>query len=86
MIPVWLKLLGVVVTGEALLDILANGEENKAMYNCHDDIVAYHNEKVTLPKKEQDEMRNRRNTNRDRLKNGLKDYGEPAPSSFCLFR
>ena len=82
MIPVWLKLLGVAVTGKALLDILANGEENKTMYNCHDDILAYHNERVTLPKKEQDEMRNRRDTNRDRLKNGLKSYGEPAPSSF----
>ena len=42
MIPVWLKLLGVAVTGKALLDILADGEENKAMYNCHDDIFAYH--------------------------------------------
>ena len=38
MIPVWLELLGVIVTGEALIDILANGKENKAMYNCHDDI------------------------------------------------
>ena len=82
MIPVWLKLLGVVVTGEALIDILANGKENKAMYNCHDDILAYQNEKVTLPKKEQDEMRERRDTNRDRLKNGLKNEGEPAPSNF----
>ena len=82
MIPVWLKLLGAVVTGEALLDILANGKENKTMYNCHDDILAYQNEKVTLPKKEQDEMRERRDTNRDRLKNGLKSYAEPAPSDF----
>lgn len=82
MIPVLLRLLGVALAGEALFDILANGKENKAMYNCHNDILAYHNEKVTLPKKEQDEMRDRRDTNRDRLKNGLKDYGEPAPSGF----
>ena len=82
MIPVWLKLLGVAVTGKALLDILANGEENKTMYNCHDDILAYHDEKVTLPKKERDEMRDRRNTNRNRLKNGLENDGEPAPSNF----
>ena len=82
MIPVWLKLLGAGVTGEALIDILANGKEKKAMYNCHDDILTYQNEKVALPKKEQDEMRERRDTNRDRLKNGLKNDGEPAPSDF----
>lgn len=82
MISVWLRLLGVAVIGKALLDILADGEENKAMYNCHDDILAYQNEKVTLPEKEREEMRDRRDTNRDRLKNGLKNDGEPAPSGF----
>ena len=50
------------------------------MYNCHDDILAYHNEKVTLPKAEQDEMRHRRDTNRRRLKDGLKREGEPSPT------
>ena len=52
------------------------------MYNCHDDILAYHNEKVTLPKAEQDEMRERRNTNRQRLKDGLERDGEPTPIDF----
>jgi len=80
-IPVWLKLLGVAVAGKVLLDALAK-EEDEDMYNCHDDILAYHDEKVTLPKVEQDEMRDRRNTNRQRLKNGLKRDGEPAPTGF----
>lgn len=49
------------------------------MYNCHDDIIAYHNSKVTLPEAERTEMRDRRNTNRQRLKDGLKRDGEPVP-------
>ena len=41
------------------------------MKNCHEDMIAYHDEDVTLPHKDQDEMRERRNTNRRRLKSGL---------------
>ena len=52
------------------------------MYDCHDDILAYHNEEVTLSKIEQDEMRDRRDTNRQRLKDGLKRDEETAPSEF----
>lgn len=81
MIPVWLKLLGVAVAGKVLLDALAE-DEDENMYNCHDDILAYHDEKVTLPKVERDEMRDRRNTNRQRLKDGLKRDGEPTPTGF----
>ena len=50
------------------------------MHNCHDDILAYHDDEVTLPKSEQDEMRERRDTNRRRLKNGLDRDEEPSPS------
>ena len=50
------------------------------MYNCHDDILAYHNEEVTLSNAEQDEMRERRDTNRQRLKDGLERDGETTPS------
>lgn len=81
MIPIWMKLLGIAAAGKMLLDALDESED-KTMYNCHDDILAYHNEKVTLPKAEQDEMRNRRNTNRQRLKDGLKRDEEPAPTGF----
>ncbi|PCJ61181.1 MAG: hypothetical protein COA65_02375 [Rhodospirillaceae bacterium] len=52
------------------------------MYNCHKDILAYHNDKVMLSKVEQDEMRDRRDTNRQRLRDGLKRDGEPALSGF----
>ena len=52
------------------------------MYDCHKDILAYHNEEVTLSKTEQDDMRDRRDTNRQRLKDGLKRDGEAAPSEF----
>lgn len=52
------------------------------MYNCHKDILAYHNEEVTLSKTEQDEMRDRRDTNRQRLKDGLERDKETAPSEF----
>ena len=52
------------------------------MYNCHKGILAYHNDEVTLPKSERDEMRERRDANRTRLENGLERNGEPAPSEF----
>ena len=50
------------------------------MLNCHQDVVAYHDSKVTLPEPERSEMRIRRNTNRDRLRKGLDRDGEPKPS------
>ena len=50
------------------------------MYNCHKGILAYHNDEVTLPKSEQDEMRERRDANRTRLENGQERNGEPARS------
>jgi len=51
----------------------------RKMYNCHEDMLAYHNDKVTLPESERREMKDRRNANRDRLKDGLKRDGEPQP-------
>ena len=52
------------------------------MFNCAKDVRAYHNQKVTLPKTEQDKMRDRRNSNRVRLRNGLRKTGKPAPAEF----
>ena len=49
------------------------------MFNSHDDMSAYHNDKVRLPGAERDAMRDKRNTNRTRLKDGLKRNGEPKP-------
>lgn len=50
------------------------------MKNCHDDMLAFHDERVTLDSDARKEMRERRNTNRDRLKKGLKRDEEPSPS------
>lgn len=52
------------------------------MYNCADDVRAYHDEEVTLLQADRDMMRERRNTNRDRLKKGLSDKDKPAPKEF----
>lgn len=52
------------------------------MFDCAKDVLAYHDEKVTLPRAEQTEMRDRRNANRDRLKKGLSSAGKPAPREF----
>lgn len=52
------------------------------MFNCSEDVVAYHNDKVTLPQKDRDEMRVRRDANRTRLKNGLSKAEKPAPREF----
>jgi hypothetical protein len=52
------------------------------MFDCADDILAYHDDEVTLPQSERTAMRDRRNANRDRVKNGLKDAGKPKPIEF----
>lgn len=52
------------------------------MYDCSKEILQYHDYKVTLLQADRDEMRNRRNANRGRLKNGLKKYGKPKPLEF----
>lgn len=52
------------------------------MFDCAKDIRAYHDQEVTLPKNEQDQMRNRRNANRNRLRKGLAEADEPAPLEF----
>jgi hypothetical protein len=52
------------------------------MYDCANDVLAYHDKNVTLPGAERTEMRGRRNANRDRLKRGLVGGGKPAPREF----
>lgn len=52
------------------------------MYDCAKDVRAYHDQDVSLPKSEQDAMRDRRNANRTRLRNGLSNAGKPAPLEF----
>ena len=52
------------------------------MHDCADDILAHHNEEVTLPQSERTTMKERRDANRTRLKKGLKEKGKPAPLEF----
>lgn len=52
------------------------------MFDCAKDVRAYHDRDVTLPKTEQDATRDRRNSNRTRLRNGLSAAGKPAPLEF----
>lgn len=52
------------------------------MFNCADDVLAYHDDDVTLPTPQQTAMRGHRNANRDRLKKGLKDQGKPSVREF----
>lgn len=53
------------------------------MIDCHKHIVAYHNDEITLPQVERDEMRDRRDANRSRIKNRLKAEDKPAPAFFA---
>ena len=53
------------------------------MFDCAKDVLAFHDEKVTLPQAERDDMRDRRDKNRTRLENGLKKNEKPAPKEFC---
>lgn len=64
--------------GRAVIEVLRNED----MHDCSDDVQAYHDDEVTLPQKEQNDMRDRRDANRDRLKNGLKEAGKPTPLEF----
>jgi hypothetical protein len=52
------------------------------MFDCSKDVIAHHDQKVTLPQAERTQMRERRDANRDRLKRGLKRIGKPLPREF----
>jgi hypothetical protein len=52
------------------------------VFDCSKDVIAHHDEKVTLRQAERTTMRERRNANRERLKRGLKDAGKAAPREF----
>jgi hypothetical protein len=52
------------------------------MFDCSKDVIAHHDDKVTLPQAERTTMRGRRDANRDRLKRGLAKAGKAAPREF----
>lgn len=47
--------------------------------DCHGDMSSFHSEKVTLPRSEQKDMRERRDNGRSRLEKGLDTAGHPQP-------
>ena len=49
------------------------------MHNCSKEMVGFHDDNVTLPQSERTEMRDRRDANRNRLKNGLEKNENPLP-------
>lgn len=49
------------------------------MQNCSSDLIAFHDAEVTLPQSERDNMRNRRNANRDRLVSRFKADAKATP-------
>jgi hypothetical protein len=51
-----------------------------AIFDCSDDIDAYHSAEVTLGRDDQAEMRKRRDAGRTRLRTGLTGKGHPLPS------
>lgn len=52
------------------------------MYDCDADVRAFHNDEITLNHAQQSDMRNRRDANRNRLKKGLENKGDPSPCSY----
>lgn len=52
------------------------------MKDCAKDVLAYHDDKVTLPQAERTNMRDRRDANRDRLQTRLKAQEKPLPKEF----
>ncbi len=52
------------------------------MKDCAKDVLAFHDEKATLPQTERTNMRDRRESSRDRIKSGLITNEEPAPQEF----
>jgi hypothetical protein len=53
------------------------------MYNCAKEVLGYHDDEVTLPQSERNEMRERRDANRRRVRSGLEKNKKPKPIEFC---
>lgn len=48
--------------------------------DCNSEMLGFHGDEVTLRKTQQDEMRNRRDSGRTRLRSGLDQIGKPHPT------
>lgn len=54
------------------------------MYNCSEDLSAYHDEKINIGPNVRKKMREHRDANRNRLKRGLKSQGRNHPDRFII--
>jgi hypothetical protein len=54
------------------------------MYNCSEDLSAYHDEKVNIGANVRKQMREHRDANRNRLKRGLQSQGRDHPNRFII--
>ena len=52
------------------------------MKDCHKDITNFHDDRVQLTSNQKTELRNRRDSNRDRVRDGLKTAGLSQPEKF----
>ncbi|MBL4701733.1 MAG: hypothetical protein JKX85_10805 [Phycisphaeraceae bacterium] len=68
---IWALSAGAVALG------ISYNRKTKTMYQCGKEIKQYHDGNVTLGKTQRDEMRDRRNNNRQRLKQGLHKNNDP---------
>lgn len=62
--------------------LIDNVLKDNDMHDCSDDVVAHHDDEVTLPQAERSSMRDRRDANRKRLKEGLSEAKKPTPLEF----
>ncbi len=53
------------------------------MFDCAKEVLGYHDDEITLPQVQRDEMRSRRDSNRNRVKNGLAKNDDPSPRDFA---
>lgn len=49
------------------------------MFDCHKEMLSFHDNQVRLPKAERDNMRGRRDANRNRVKSSLNNDDKPVP-------
>lgn len=53
------------------------------MFDCSKEVLGYHDDEVTLPQPQRTNMRDRRNSNRTRVQNGLIKNEDPQPREFA---
>lgn len=52
------------------------------MFDCANDVLAYHDSEVTLRQSDRTKMKDRRDANRTRLNNGLQKNSDPLPKEY----